>query len=53
MSGEHSSEVGSRVYAIVRVDEKGRATIPKIIRERTELKNASYVKIMAKGKNRY
>jgi AbrB family looped-hinge helix DNA binding protein len=34
----------------VKVDEKGRIIIPKIIRETTKLKEGSYVKIKAKGK---
>lgn len=35
---------------IVKVDEKGRVVIPKSLRERTKLKEGSYVKVTAEGK---
>lgn len=37
--------------AVVKVDEKGRVVIPKSIREKTELKEGSYVYVTAKGKS--
>lgn len=36
--------------AVVKVDRKGRVVIPKRIREMTELKEGSYVRVTAKGK---
>jgi len=36
---------------VVKVDEKGRIVIPKDLRERTEMKAGSYVKVTAKDKS--
>lgn len=36
---------------IVKVDGKGRVAIPKALREKTEVKEGSYVRIRADGKN--
>lgn len=36
---------------LVKVDEKGRIVIPKSLRERTDMKEGSYVKVTAKEKS--
>ncbi len=39
------------MFEVVKVDKKGRIVIPKSIREKTEIKSGSYVKITAKQKS--
>ena len=34
---------------VIRVDSKGRLLLPKIIREKTEIKEGSYVKVETQG----
>ncbi|MEM2936489.1 MAG: AbrB/MazE/SpoVT family DNA-binding domain-containing protein, partial [Candidatus Bathyarchaeia archaeon] len=43
--------VGLDMSEIVKVDGKGRVVIPKNIREMADLKEGSYVNVMARGKS--
>jgi AbrB family looped-hinge helix DNA binding protein len=42
---------GLKLMEIVKVDEKGRVVIPKSLRDKAEVKEGSYVKLKANGKN--
>lgn len=42
---------GLKPMEIAKVDEKGRVVIPKGLRDKAEVKEGSYVKVRAEGKN--
>jgi AbrB family looped-hinge helix DNA binding protein len=42
---------GLNFMDIAKVDEKGRVVIPKSLRDKAEVKEGSYVKVKANGKN--
>ena len=42
---------GLKLMEIAKVDEKGRVVIPKRLRDKAEVKEGSYVKVKANGKN--
>jgi len=42
--------VGKNIMEIVKVDEKGRILIPKSLREKTEMKEGSYVAVKVEKK---
>ena len=42
---------GLKLMEIAKVDEKGRVLIPKRLRDKAEVKEGSYVKVKANGKN--
>lgn len=42
---------GLKFMEIAKVDEKGRVLIPKSLRDKAEVKEGSYVKVKANGKN--
>jgi AbrB family looped-hinge helix DNA binding protein len=42
---------GLKLMEIAKVDEKGRVLIPKSLRDKAEVKEGSYVKVKANGKN--
>lgn len=42
---------GLKLMEIAKVDEKGRVVIPKSLRDKAEVKEGSYVKVKANGKN--